>query len=252
MPVKQRPKILQVVGSVLFTLYIYVSILVFGVIFLPVCLVSRSGTYAVMKFYSLVLFRVLRFLCNIHVEIRGTPPTQTVLVASKHQSFLDVMMLMVALPRCKFIMKRELLFAPLFGLYAWRIGTIPVRRNSKAKQIPSLVEAVQKSITHDPGQVVIYPEGTRVKPGQKRPYKRGVSILYDTLRLSCVPVATNVGCFWGKNQLIKKQGVAVLSFLQPIPPGVPAKQFLLELETKIENASDELYHQALSQSGDCI
>lgn len=247
--IRKRPKSLQIIGSFLFTLYVYLSIGIFGLLGLPVCLMGRSVTYVYMKFYSRVLFRIMRILCGIHVEIRGIPPTGTVIVASKHQSFLDVMLLMVALPRAKFIMKHTLLFTPLFGLYAWRIGTISVRRTARGQQIKALIQAVKEQVRREasPAQVVIYPEGTRVPPGQKRPYKRGVRALYQTLELPCVPVATNVGCFWGKHQLLKRPGVAVLSFLEPIPPGQHNDDFMLELEAKIENASDSLYRHAMSQ-----
>jgi len=248
----KRPKILQVMGSMAFTVYIYISIAVFGIIGFPVCLFSRSGAYAVMKLYSHTLFHMLRALCGIRIQVHGTPPSDVVIVASKHQSFLDVLILMAVLPRAKFIMKRELLFAPLFGVYAWRTGAIAVRRTGRVHQMPALLTAASEGIARDPGQVVIYPEGTRVPPGQKRPYKRGVSLLYDMLNKPCVPVATNVGYFWGKNQRIKRPGLATVSFLDSIVPGIPPKQFLLELEAKIENASDDLHRQAIAQSGEYI
>lgn len=251
-----RPKVLQIAGSVLFTVYIYLSIFVFGILGLPFCLYSRAGAYSVMKLYTRILLYVLRILCGIRVVIEGSAHKAIgkypVVIASKHQSFLDVIVLMHVLPRAKFIMKRELLFTPLFGLYAWRTGAVTVRRSGGNKnKIPALLDAVQTSIDKEAGQIVIYPQGTRVPPGRASaayPYKRGVAVLYDTLDIPCIPVATNVGYFWGKNQLVKRSGTAVVSFLGSIPPGLPRKQFLLELESKIEKASDNLYQQALAQT----
>jgi len=177
------------------------------------------------------------------VEVRGEIPDGTFIVCSKHQSFLDILVLATQLPRFKFIMKSELKWAPVLGLYAMRIGTIPVKRGRKGGAVKTMVTDVEKQSVEE-GQTVIYPQGTRVLPGVKMPYKVGAAVLYDRLGQTCYPVATNIGVFWARRSPVRKPGVAVLEFMDPIPPGLPIKEFLPLLEETIETRSDELMAEA--------
>lgn len=182
-------------------------------------------------------------LVGLRSEIRGTVPDGPVLVAAKHQSFFDIILIFGALPRPRFIMKRELVWAPLLGWYALRIGCIPVdrgKRGSAVKQMLARAEAGRDR----PGQLIIYPQGTRVAPGATRPYKVGTALLYEQLGQDCVPVATNVGIFWPRHSLLRKPGLAVVEFLPAIPAGKPTRAFMAELENQVETASDLLSAEA--------
>ena len=95
-----------------------------------------------------------------------------------------------------------------------------------------------------PGQLIIYPQGTRVPPGEKRPYKVGTGLLYDQLGQPCVPVATNVGLFWPKRGILRKPGLAVVEFLPVIAPGKPVAEFMALVEAEVETASDRLMAEA--------
>ena len=106
-----------------------------------------------------------------------------------------------------------------------------------------MTESVSKG-TSTPGQLIIYPQGTRIAPGVKAPYKVGTAVLYDQLKQPCVPVAANVGLFWPKRGIYRKPGTAVVEFLDPIPPGMPRKEFLPLLEKTIEAASNKLNAEA--------
>ena len=229
--------------SLLFIIQMYLAMAVIALVWSPWALFSRNGAYSACKTYSRWVFFTLRILCDVRCEVRGTPPTDEALVAAKHQSFLDIMMIFVAVPRGKFIMKRELIYAPFLGQYAWRLGCVFVNRGKRGQAIAKMKADVAAGAAH-PGQLIIYSQGTRVAPGVKVAYKVGSGLLYEQLGQPCVPVATNVGVFWPKRGILRKPGVAVVQFLPPIAPGLPVADFMARLETEVETASDRLLVEA--------
>ncbi|MGJ8604433.1 MAG: lysophospholipid acyltransferase family protein [Marivita sp.] len=234
---------IQWVRSLLFVIAVYLCIAIVGLVFFPWALVSPKGARAGCMSVCHFVRWAAPWMIGLKTEIRGTPPTTECLVASKHQSFLDVFLVFSALPAGKFIMKRILMYAPVVGQYGLRIGCIPVDRGKRGAAIKQMVEAVHKG-TATPGQLIIYPQGTRIAPGVKAPYKVGTAVLYEQLGQPCVPVAANVGLFWPKRGIYRKPGTAVVEFLEPIQPGLPRDQFLKLLETRIETASARLNQEA--------
>ena len=107
---------------------------------------------------------------------------------------------------------------PIIGFYARRIGCFPVKRGKRSEAIKTMLSAVQDGNATS-GQLIIYPQGTRVAPGDKVPYKVGAAALYEELGQPCIPVACNVGLFWGRLGILKKPGTATIEFLPPIMPG---------------------------------
>ena len=241
------PSAPQIVRSVLFDLWFYTLMLVMGVLFAPLALISRDGAYWSCRTFSSTALWSLKHLCGVRVEIRGTPPTGHALIAAKHQSFLDILILMKTLPRATFVMKRSLVYAPILGFYALRLGVAPVDRASGSKAIRAMRKSLQKLAedpSEDPRQIVIYPQGTRLPPGAVAPYRPGVALLYAGYPDGCVPVATNTGLFWGRRSIVKRPGVAVVAFLEPIEAGLSRAAFMERLEQRIETASDALMAEA--------
>ncbi len=158
-------------------------------------------------------------MVGIRCEIRGTPPSGEVLVAAKHQSFLDIMMIFTALPTAKFIMKKEILRTPVIGQYARLLDCVAVDRGKRGAAIDKMVSDV-KAGHQEAGQLIIYAQGTRVAPGAEAPYKIGTGVLYEQLHQDCVPVATNVGVLWPKKGIFRRPGLAVVEFMQPIKAGM--------------------------------
>ena len=229
--------------SLIFIVQMYLAMAVVAVVFAPWALFSRNGAFAACKSYCRWVIFTVRILCGLRCEVRGTPPMGEVLIAAKHQSFLDILIIFNAVPRGKFIMKRELIWTPFLGQYAMRIGCVFVDRGKRGAAIAKMKQDVTKSAA-DPGQLIIYPQGTRVAPGVSKPYKVGSGLLYDQLGQPCAPVATNVGYFWPKRGLLRKPGVAVVEFLPHIAPGMPVPAFMKALERGIETASDRLLAEA--------
>jgi 1-acyl-sn-glycerol-3-phosphate acyltransferase len=229
--------------SLVFVVQMYLAMAVLAVVFAPFALLSRNAAFlACHSFCRWVIFTA-RLLCGLRSEVRGVPPTDEVVVAAKHQSFFDIILIFHAVPRGKFIMKRELMYAPFLGQYALRIGCVPVDRGKRGAAIAKMKADVARGAV-SPGQLIIYPQGTRVPPGEKRPYKVGTGLLYDQLGQPCVPVATNVGLFWPKRGILRKPGLAVVEFLPVIAPGKPVAEFMALVEAEVETASDRLMAEA--------
>ena len=229
--------------SLVFIVQMYVAMAVIAVCFAPWALFSRHGARMACKTFCRWVFLTLRILCGLRCEVRGTPPTTEVVIAAKHQSFLDIMLIFNAVPAGKFIMKRELIFAPFLGQYALRIGCVPVNRGKRGAAIAQMKADVAKGAA-EPGQLIIYPQGTRVSPGVAKPYKVGTGLLYEQLAQPCYPVGTNVGVFWPKRGILRHPGLAVVEFLPAIAPGQPVPDFMASVETAIETASNRLMAEA--------
>jgi 1-acyl-sn-glycerol-3-phosphate acyltransferase len=229
--------------SLIFILQMYVAMAVIAVAFAPWALFSPAGARAACKTYCRWVIFTLRLLCGTRSEVRGTPPTEECIIAAKHQSFLDIILIFNAVPAGKFIMKRELMYAPFLGQYALRIGCVPVNRGKRGAAIAKMKADVAAG-SAEPGQLIIYPQGTRVAPGAKLPYKVGTGLLYEQLAQPCVPVATNVGVFWPKRGILRKPGLAVVEFLPPIAPGLKVPEFMARLDADIETHSNRLMRDA--------
>jgi 1-acyl-sn-glycerol-3-phosphate acyltransferase len=180
-------------------------------------------------------------VCDIKVEVRGREhiPTGAALVAPKHQCMLDVFAQFTWLPASVFVMKKELQWIPWFGWYAARVGTIDIDRSAGASALKKMV-AEARALFAKGRQVVIFPEGTRGEPGVAGDYKPGVAALYRELDVPVHPVATNSGVHWPAHGFIRRPGVIVFEYLEPIPPGLKRAEFMRILEDRIETASAKL------------
>lgn len=233
----------QFVRSVLFIVQMYLAMAFLALVFAPLAWRSHDHAYTAMKAYCNWVRFSARWMVGLRSEVRGKVPEGEVLVAAKHQSFFDILILFSVLPRARFVMKKELTRAPILGWYARRIGCVAVDRGKRGQAVRQMLEDVRDG-GFGPSQIVIYPQGTRVPPGETREYKPGTAILYDTMQMPCVPVAANVGVFWPKRSLMRRPGVAVVEFLPIIPPGLGLKEFLATLSETVESESDRLMADA--------
>ena len=234
--------VIQWVRSLLFVGQVYLMMPVIGIAFAPWALFSRHGARVCCKTYSRWVFWTARWMVGIRTEVRGTPPQGETLIAAKHQSFLDIMMIFTALPTAKFIMKKEILRTPVIGQYAQLLGCVSVDRGKRGAAIDKMVNDVASG-QQDPGQLIIYSQGTRIKPGVKAPYKIGTGILYEQLAQSCVPVATNVGVLWPRTGIMRQPGLAVVEFMPEIEPGMDRLEFMKLLERDVEAQSNVLMRE---------
>lgn len=233
----------QWVRSLIFVVQAYFMMLPIGLLFFPWALFSRKGALTACKTWCWWVRWTAAWMVGLRCEVRGTPPTDEVMIAAKHQSFLDIILIFGAVPAGKFIMKRELLKAPILGQYALAIGCVPVDRGKRSQAIKKMVADVARG-KQQPGQLIIYPQGTRIPPGVSAPYKIGTGVLYEELGQDCVPVATNVGLFWPKRGIMRRPGLAVVEFLPRIEAGKPKAAFMTQLEAEVETASNRLMREA--------
>ncbi len=203
------------------------------------------GAHRTCDVWSEHLLNAARWWLGLSYELRGAPPTGNVLIGAKHQSFFDILIIARHVPRRCFIMKKEILNVPILGWFALKAGCIPIDRSRGHEALPVMI-AGAKAMHEDRGlgQLIVYPEGTRTRPGQKRKYKHGIASLYEALDLPVVPVAVNVGLFWTKRGIPIAGGCGIVEFLPPINPGLPGDEMLAQLEATVEARSDALMAEA--------
>ncbi len=227
--------------SALFAGWMFGSAIVLGLLCLPVMLGPRRTAMRTIQVWARGVFWGLRVIVGIRVEVRGREslPSGGYLIAAKHQSMLDTLVAMTLTPWPCIVLKRELTFIPIFGWYAWKSGMIAIDRKGGPGDIRQLLAAARKALA-DGRQVVIYPEGTRRKPGAEPAYKGGIGLLYRELDVPCVPCATDGGRTWPAHGLLKHSGRAVFEVLPAIAPGQARKGFMARLEAEVEGAARRL------------
>jgi 1-acyl-sn-glycerol-3-phosphate acyltransferase len=216
-----------------------------GVLGLPLLLAPRRVVMQFGRFWARSVLAFLKAAVGIDCEIRGLAnvPRGPCIVAMKHQSAWDTLILPVVLGDPAVVLKRELLLVPFYGWYAARAGSIAIDRQGGAAALRRMVAAARATASEG-RPVVIFPEGTRVAPGRHLPYQPGVAALYQALAVPLVPAAVNSGLFWGRRSFLKRRGRITLAFLEPIPPGLPRRQLMPELERRIETATAVLEREA--------
>ena len=207
----------------------------------PLLLGPRRWMVRSWRIWSLVLMWLLRWICDIKVELRGQQymPTGAALIAPKHQCMLDVFAQFAWLPDSCFITKKELMWIPFFGWYARKARMIVVDRAGHATALRKMVAEAKERFADD-RQLLIFPEGTRSAPGVPGDYKPGIAALYRELNVPVHPVATNAGVHWPRHGFERIPGVIVFEYLEPIPAGLKRAEFMRILQERIETASMKL------------
>lgn len=208
----------------------------FWVLFLPKPALFRS-----IRIWQGHLVWIERWIGGMEYRVLGRKhvPGGPCIIAAKHQSAWETCKLHLMFGDPAIVLKEELLRMPIWGAYARRSGMIPINRAAGKKALEVMLSAARKA--RDEGRkIVIFPQGTRLPPGVKKPYKIGVGALYEDLGIPVVPMALNSGLFWPKKGLLKRPGVITIAFLPPIPPGLTRDAMMQELEDRLESESDRL------------
>lgn len=233
-----------VLRSLLFNLTFFAWTTTMLIAALPMAMLPREIMFKIGRIWARGCLSLLSKLCDLHYEIRGRThlPATPCILAAKHQSAWDTIVLVLLVDGPSYVFKRELLRIPLFGWYLQRAGCIDIDRKGGSRALRRMIEEARQALQR--GQsIVIFPEGTRVAPGHRRPYHPGVAALYTHLDVPVVPIAVNSGLFWGRRSFRKRPGRIVLELLPPIAPGLTRRRFTAELETAIESASDRLLQE---------
>ena len=161
-------------------------------------------------------------------------------IAASHQSMFETFFLQTIFNSPVFILKKELLMIPIFGWYLKKIGSISIKRNKVSKENLSFFDDIAKQISLSDRPLIIFPQGTRLLPEDRTPFKKGSSRIYEELKISCQPIAINSGNTWPKKGSKKINTILTVSILKPIEPGLEKNIFLRNLENAIYSELDVL------------
>tara|TARA_B110000438_G_C15793114_1_gene641635 strand:+ start:1368 stop:2012 length:645 start_codon:yes stop_codon:yes gene_type:complete len=194
-----------------------------------------------IKIWILGIFYFLKYICNINHEIQGKEniPSNPVLVASKHQSAFETFALFYYLPQAIFIHKKQLFYIPVFGQYLKKTNMISIDRKGGASTIRLMLKQTKQKALNG-FSIIIFPEGTRKKPGDNPDYKSGFIGIYNEMKTEILPVALNSGKCWPKHTFVKKPGNIIIKILPTIEANLERKNVLNQVETIIEEASKKI------------
>jgi 1-acyl-sn-glycerol-3-phosphate acyltransferase len=236
--------------ALVFNLAFWLDTVVLGILGLPFLLTPRRTAMRFGRFWAQTVLALLKVIVGLDGEIRGRDniPPGGCLIAMKHQSAWDTLILPPLLGDPAVVIKRELQWVPIYGWYATRAGSIFIDRKGGPGSLRGMVTTAKRA-TAAGRPVVIFPQGTRTAPGlpvDAAPYQAGVAALYRELGVPLVPAAVNSGLYWGRRAFTKRPGRIVLEFLEPIPPGLPRREVMTQLESRIEAATAALEAEGFS------
>ena len=229
-----------VLRSVAFNVAFYISLIVQMIVWTPYFfLAPRKKAWFVPKFWAASNLWLQEKIAGTRSEITGQEnlPDGPFILAPKHQSFWDAFAFLPWIPDALYILKRELMWIPLFGWYVAKMRMIPINRGSRSVALRKAVTLTRERMK-DGRQLIIYPEGTRRPPGGEPAYKYGIVEIYAQLGVPVVPVAHAAGLFWPRRKFLRYPGTIRARFLPPIEPGLPREEFLKRLVEETEAACD--------------
>jgi 1-acyl-sn-glycerol-3-phosphate acyltransferase len=212
---------------------------VLGVLYLPLLAAPQPVVVRATKVWLAGLRRLAWHVAGVRYRIEGREhlPDGPVIIAAKHQSALDTFLFHGLLDDPVYILKRELFRIPLVGWYMKAAGMIGIDRAAGAQALRSMLTACGTALEAG-RQIIIFPEGTRVPPGESRPYHPGVAALYARFpEVPVVPVALNSGLLWRRKAFRKIPGTVTLRLLPPLERGLDRRQVVTVLRERIEAAS---------------
>ena len=212
-----------------------------GIVSIPFLLLPSHLLIKPARFWIGGIFLLLKYICKITHEIQGKNhiPNKPVLIASKHQSAFETFAIFYYMPNSIFIHKKQLFLIPIFGQYLKKINMISIDRNKGTTALKKIINETKSKIK-DGYSIIIFPEGTRKKPGDPPDYKSGIFAIYNEAKVEILPVALNSGHFWPKHTFIKHPGHIIIKFLEIIPKEINKIDLLLKLEKEIEKETKKI------------
>lgn len=236
----------MILRSIIFDVLFYVGSFIYLTLLAPIMLVLPRRWLARPMFsaWTTAILWGLRTIVGLSWRVEGIENLKAahvqgpVLLACKHQSAWETLIFSVILDDFAFVLKKELMWLPIFNLYLWKLRSVCVDRSRGLSALKSMIRQSKQRLLEN-HSLIIFPEGTRGMPGQETKLHPGVAALYEGLKIPVVPVALNSGLFWGRRSPYKKPGEIVIQFLPVIAPGLDRKEFMTALQI-INNASLKL------------
>jgi len=231
------------IRSFLFSIFFFTGIIFISIIFLPTILLPEKIVLFGGKIMGYWTSFCLQTFLSTKIIIKGKEniiKNKKFFIAASHQSMFETFFLQTIFNSPVFILKKELLMIPIFGWYLKKIGSISIKRNKVSKENLSFFDDISKQINSSDRPLIIFPQGTRLPPEDRTPFKKGSSRIYEELKISCQPIAINSGDTWPKNGSKKTNTTLTISILKPIEPGLEKEIFLKELENAVYSELDAL------------
>ena len=225
----------------LFSLFFFGGIVIISLVFLPSLIMSQRIVLYGGKLMGHWAAISLKVFLSTKITIKGQEniiKNNKFFIAASHQSMFETFFLQTIFNSPVFILKKELILIPIFGWYLKKIGSISIKRDKTTKDNLSFFDDIIKMTSISNRPLIIFPQGTRVPPNEKPPFKKGVSRIYEQLKISCQPVAINSGYVWPKKGIKKNNKNITISILKPIPSGLSKENFIQTLEKNIYSELD--------------
>ncbi|WP_315837579.1 1-acyl-sn-glycerol-3-phosphate acyltransferase [Bradyrhizobium prioriisuperbiae] len=230
--------------SLIFNILFYILLVIWVIIGIPTYLMPRWGILWIAKNWGRTSIWLMRVICNTKVEYRGVEkiPTGPLIVAAKHQSIWETFALLQFFDQPLYILKRELKWLPFFGWYLSKADMIGVDRGAGGRSLLEMAKAAHDEVQRG-RQLIIFPEGTRRPVGAEPRYKLGVGQIYVDCEVTCLPVALNAGLCWPRRTFMRYPGTIIVEFLDSLPAGLPRDEFLTQVSTAIETATNRIVQE---------
>ena len=228
------------IRNLIFTIFFFTGIVTISIIFLPALILPQTFVLFGGKLMGYWAKFCLNFFLSTKIIVKGKEniSNDKFFIAASHQSMFETFYLQTIFNSPIFILKKELLYIPIFGWYLKKIGSISIKRNKISKDNLGFFSDISKIINNSKRPLIIFPQGTRVLPHERPPFKKGVARIYDELKIICQPVTINSGYVWPKKGPKNTHKTITISILEPIIPGMSKDEFLKKLEHAIYSELD--------------
>ncbi len=229
--------------NLFFSIIFFSGIIFISIIFLPALILPQSFVILGGKIMGHWTSLCLRLILSTKIQILGKDNIITnkkFFIAASHQSMFETFYLQTIFDSPVFILKKELMLIPIFGWFLKKIGSISIKRNKVTKDNLDFFVDIKKIINNTKRPLIIFPQGTRVNPEERPPFKKGAIRLYEELKISCQPVAINSGYVWPKKGNKQSDKKITISILPPIDYGMNKNEFINKLEKEIYSELDRI------------
>ena len=224
------------IRNFIFSIFFFLGIILISLIFLPAFFLPQKVVLLGGKLMGYWTELCLKIFLSTKIIVKGNENiinNEKFFIGASHQSMFETFYLQTIFNSPVFILKKELLLIPIFGWYLKKIGSIPIKRNKISKDNLGFFDDIARIVSNSQRPLIIFPQGTRVLPEDRPPFKKGVSKIYEKLKITCQPVAINSGYVWPKNGTKYSNKIITISILKPIQAGLSKEKFIETLETNI-------------------
>ncbi len=229
------------IRNIIFSIFFFTGIIIISLIFLPGFFLPQRVVMFGGKLMGFWTSFCLKIFLSTKIIIKGYEniiENKKFFIAASHQSMFETFYLQTIFNSPVFILKKELLLIPIFGWYLKKIGSISIKRNTITKDNLNFFDDVAQTIQSSNRPLIIFPQGTRVLPNERPPFKKGAARIYESLKIICQPIAINSGYVWPKKGLKNSHKTITISILKPIEAGIEKEEFIKILENSIYSELD--------------